>query len=104
MKTRVWEVRMYLDDEPGYDDEGQPERYLTKRDLLKELQTVGPQCYGLRVRGIEITHIGHIEDRPASRRSRAAQSPLNFIPRKTRSDKGVKRGSRKSSGTPKEEK
>jgi hypothetical protein len=83
---------MYIHDQPGYDDDtGQPEPFLSKRELEKELQAVGPQCYGLKVHAMELSNIGHIESRPTSRRSRNILKPLEFVPRKMRSDKGKKR-------------
>ena len=91
MKTKVWKVLMYIHDCPGYDEYGQPEPFLSKKSLEKELQKVGPQCYGLKVHAMEASCVGHIEARNPSRRSRTAQSPLQFVPRKARIDKGAKR-------------
>lgn len=91
MKTRVWKVLMFLHDEPGYDEDGQPEPFLTRKELEKEIQAIGPQCYGLKVHAMEVTRIGSIEARNPSRRSRAFIKPLQLIPRKIRKDKGAKR-------------
>ena len=99
MKTRVWKVLMFIHDCPGYDDEGQPIPFLKKKELEKELRSAGPQCYGLGVNALEITHIGHIESPPTSSRSKSVMKPLELKMRKPRNDKGVKRGSYKNKET-----
>ena len=84
MKTRVWKATLIIHDCPGYDDEdGTAIPFITKKELVHEIQSIGPQCYGLTVQNIELTNVGHIPAPPTTRRPRKEHS-LELVPRKQR--------------------
>jgi len=88
MKTRVWRAALVLHDTPGCDADGQPEAYLTRAELIDELRSIGPQCYGLTVKDMELRLVGHIPAPPTTNRPRVKYS-IELVPHKGRGRRKV---------------